>query len=524
MAKQETTRNSDHYIKLILLGAAVLTLFLSACPMAINSELRDKLEEYVAVATPRFTPEGGTYYGRQSIEINCTTERASIRYTIDGSAPDEANGTLYSGPIYPTGNFTLRAIAYKAGWNTSGIANEAYSIIPNGSLDSSYGSDGIVITDINSEDDYAYAAAIQTDGKVVVAGGSAFSSDDDFVLARYKTDGSLDTDFGSDGKVFTDIEGLGNDDRAYAVAVLSDGRIVAAGKAGSSFALTRYTSDGSLDTTFDGDGKLSIAIGTGTSWANSVAVLPDGKTITAGYAHNGTNYDFALVRFGTDGSLDTNFGSSGIVMTDFGLGDDGIEAVAILSDDKIIAAGNAFNGTYADFALARYTSDGTPDESFGNAGTVVTSFGSTSSYGNNMAILSDGKIVVSGDADSDFALARYTADGIIDTSFGVDGKVITTVGTGYGTSNEIAIQTDGKIIAAGFVNTGVDYDCALTRYSVDGFLDTDFGTGGIVTTAIGSGTYDYFYSTVIQSDGKIVGIGYSNYGADYNFILLRYFP
>ena len=245
-----------------------------------------------------------------------------------------------------------------------------------GDLDTSFDSDGKVTTEVGSTDDFARSVAIQSDGKIVAAGFSSNGSDWDFALVRYNTDGSLDTSFDSDGKVTTAI-GSG-DDHAVSVAIQSDGKIVAAGYSNGSnwdFALVRYNTDGSLDTNFDSDGKVTTAIGGGADYAVSVAIQSDGKIVAAGYS-NGSNFDFALVRYNTDGSLDTSFDSDGKVTTDFGSGSDYGSSVTIQSDGKIVAAGGSSNGSNRDFALVRYNTDGSLDTSFDSDGKVTTAIGS----------------------------------------------------------------------------------------------------------------------------------------------------
>jgi uncharacterized delta-60 repeat protein len=189
-----------------------------------------------------------------------------------------------------------------------------------GALDLTFGGDGKVTTAIGLSHDYASSMAIQADGKIVLAGASKNGSYVDFALARYNADGSLDTSFDGDGKLTTPIGS--SDDDVYCVAIQADGKIVAAGYSynGSNniFALARYNPDGRLDTSFDGDGKLTTPIGSSSGYARSVAIQADGKIVAAGYAWNGTYDDFAIARYNADGSLDTSFDGDGILTTDIG--------------------------------------------------------------------------------------------------------------------------------------------------------------------------------------------------------------
>ena len=398
---------------------------------------------------------------------------------------------------------------------------------PEGQLDSSFSGDGKVTTPIRSNpdhEDYGQATAIQSNGKIVVAGYSFNGNDTDFALARYNSDGTLDTSFDSDGKVTTDFGS--SDDFCGAIAIQSDGKIVVAGHSndgtGWDFALARYNSNGTLDTSFDGDGTVITPIGTGNDFDGAIAIQGDGKIVAAGYS----NDDFALARYNSDGSFDSNFGSGGKVITPIGSGGDYVHALAIQSNGKLVAAGSSYNGSNYDFALVRYNSDGSVDTNFGSGGKVITSFGSDGDYAYAVVIQSDGKIVAAGDSElslpassyPDFALARYNSDGSLDTSFGSGGKVTTSNGAVGGA----ALQSDGKIVVVGAIFNGSNNDFALARYNSNGSLDTSFGSGGKVTTPIG-GSNDVGRATAIQRDGRIVVAGYSNNGTNNDFALARYY-
>jgi uncharacterized delta-60 repeat protein len=241
---------------------------------------------------------------------------------------------------------------------------------------------------------------VQGDGKIVVAGSSYNGFNNDFALALYNANGTLDTLFDSDGRLTSNFGG--SNDYGRSVAVQSDGKIVVAGYiyTGSSdeFGLARYNANGTLDTSFDGDGRARTAIGR----ASSVAVQGDGKIVVAGF----NSVDFALARYNANGTLDMSFDGDGTLATDFGASDGG-RSVAVQSDGKIVVAGTSFG----DFALARYNGNGTLDTSFDGDGKLTTGFGLSDDYVNGVALQSDGKIVVAGYSDSgsrnDFALARY---------------------------------------------------------------------------------------------------------------------
>jgi len=433
-----------------------------------------------------------------------------------------------------------------------------------GSLDTTFGTGGKVTTAFNSCCGTALSVAIHTDGKIVAAG----QVQSDFGLVRYNPDGSLDTSFDSDGKVTTDIFNLGND-AVYSVAIHSDGKIVAAGSGYNAtsfrdlFALVQYNVDGSLDSSFDGDGKVTTQVGSGSSRAYSVAIQANGKIVAVGpatpgfglvrYSSNGSpenvitvqigsvgvssfaiqpdgkivaaggsNDQFAVVRLNANFSVDTTFGTNGIVTTPIG-SYSWARGIAIQTDGKIVAAGESIGiGNSGDFALVRYTANGSPDTSFDGDGKVVTDLGFF--QGNvlyDTAIQADGKIVAAGEVRADFALLRYNRDGSPDTTFGSGtGKVQTDMGSTGDFARAVAIQPDGKIVVAGGSSDGDDNQCcfALARYNADGSLDNTFsGDGKVITGPLG--TYAGAYDVVLQPDGKIVAAGYSG---NRHFAVYRY--
>ncbi|MGI8788174.1 MAG: FG-GAP-like repeat-containing protein [Pyrinomonadaceae bacterium] len=341
-----------------------------------------------------------------------------------------------------------------------------------GTLDSTFGTGGKVITPIGSSNDLISAVAIQTDGKIVAAGYSDNGTNLDFALARYNSNGTLDTTFGTSGKVITPIGS--RDDFASGVVIQTDGKIVAAGAAEISpfsgdFALARYNADGTLDSTFGTGGKVTTPIGNADDFASAVALQTDGKIVVACSASDGVTDDFALARYNANGTLDTTVGTGGKVTTPIGNADDFASAIAIQTDGKIVAAGYTNNGANADFALVRYAVNGTLDTTFGTGGKVTTLIGSSDDFLNAAAIQSNGKIVAAGytnnGTNNDFALVRYNADGTLDAAFGTGGKVTTPIGSANDYAYGVAIQADGKIVAAGSAFNGTNLDFALARYA-----------------------------------------------------------
>jgi uncharacterized delta-60 repeat protein len=369
------------------------------------------------------------------------------------------------------------------------------------------------------------ATVLQGDGKIVAAGRSLNGTNDDFAVVRCNPDGSLDAAFGSYGVVRTDFGGA--DDVAAAVAIQSDGKIVAAGtavvKGKNVFAAARYRSDGSVDTTFGSKGKVTVSLGTSTAAAFAMALQIDGKIVLAGYADGKNGLEFALVRLTSSGAVDTSFGSRGSVLTDFGGKDDVANAVAIQPDGKILAAGYAFVRGGYDFGVARYNANGTLDSTFGYRGQVTTDFHGYSDAAMALALQQDGKVVVGGHAwvnGDDFGLVRYLSNGTLDWTFGSGGLVTTDVSGSTDSIKALAIQIDGRIVAAGTSHRLSD-DVSLARYNADGSLDLAFGSNGAVMTDF-PGYDDDGEAVVLQPDGKILVAGSRGNVFGRSFALVRY--
>lgn len=404
-------------------------------------------------------------------------------------------------------------------------------------LDATFDSDGKV----SGPGGFASDIAIQADGKIVAVGGS---NDINFSgrhsrLARYNADGSLDVTFGAGGVVATDIS-PNQGDAFAAVATQPDGKIVVAGSAFApsgtlpvlNFVIARYNSDGSLDTTFgtggaDGDGIVTTSFFDFESAARDVILQADGKIIAVGYTRSSDGgQDFAVARYNSDGTLDSTFGTGGKATTGFFGRPDAANAVVLQPDGKIVVAGSAqssLSSVSGEFALARYHSNGTLDTSFDADGKVTTDFGSHD-VASDVVLLSDGRIVLAGTSNENFALARYNPTGALDPTFDTDGKVTTDFGASESVS-ALVVQSDGKLIAAGNTFTcATRSDFALARYNTDGSLDTAFGAGGKRTTDFFARN-DSASAVASQPDGKIVAGGYaSTSGAlfDTAFALARY--
>jgi uncharacterized delta-60 repeat protein len=399
-----------------------------------------------------------------------------------------------------------------------------------GDLDPSFGSGGKVVSAFPTGPAQAQAVVVDGSGRLLVAGFADVDANPstesyDFAVVRYNADGSLDSTFGVGGRATVPI-GVGHD-IGRAVAVDSSGRIVVAGYANNGsnddFALVRFNPDGTLDTSFGSGGKVTTAIGTYQDQAKGVAIDSSGKIIAAGSAWIDGNDDLALVRYNADGTLDGSFGSGGKVTTNIGAAEV-VNAVALDGVGRIVVAGNTYGGGNSRSLVARYTATGAPDPSFGNGG-IVTAATTTFDVWNALAIDPAGRIVAAGNVQpngTDMALARYLPTGVLDTSFGLDGTVITDIGGGsveFG--NGLAVDGVGRIVVAGVTSYGSINRFVLARYRPNGSLDPTFGFEGKVITNFGT-SQDQCNAATIDAVGRIVTVGYSWVDGGYKFAVARY--
>ncbi len=398
-----------------------------------------------------------------------------------------------------------------------------------GTLDNTFGTGGKVFTPIGSQDAAANAVALQSDGKIVVAGWSYNSGIyDEIIAARYNANGTIDNTFGTAGIV---VGNPGNYADGYAVAVQSDGKILLAGLAeigaNNDFVLIRLNTDGSTDNTFGTSGMVTTDFAGGDDRAFAIAIQTDGKIVLAGQAYNGSDLDIALARYNTNGTLDNTFGTSGKITKAIGTGDELAYAVALQTDGKIVVCGSCWNGTSYDLALLRYTTNGTLDNTFGTSGVETLDVGGNDNYGIGLALQTDGKIVTCGYTavgTGDFAISRFNTNGTLDNTFGTTGTVITDFNTSNDAPYSVIIQLNGKIVVAGTTSVGgSSVDFALARYNTDGTLDNTFGTSGEAITPVGPGN-DWTTSMVLQPDGKVVVAGYGYNASSTDVIeVVRYF-
>lgn len=405
-----------------------------------------------------------------------------------------------------------------------------------GTLDNNFSADGIQTMQFGPMVEIAEAVALSADGKIVVAGTAYEQTGGDFALARFNTNGTPDSSFGSHGKVTVAVSS--GFDYSYSVAIDPTGKILSAGSSNTKYAVTRHTVNGSLDNSFDGDGIVTGFKPDSPASFYVAAVQTDGKIVAAGSAFarawwtENHEEELAVIRFNVNGTIDNSFAENGRLVVDYGTGSGIATAIAIQPDGKIVVGGYVHNGRNQDFAIVRLNTDGTLDGSFGDGGKLLIDFSDSDDQLQGIAIQPDGKIVAAGrtydwrnQQGMNFALCSYNADGTPDLSFSGDGKVITDFSTAqlpatHDEINALVLQPDGRIVVAGlhaWWTSPVDF--IVARYNTDGTLDPAFNGTGFITTNIGS--VDLVQSAVLQPDGKIVVSGYG-YGTDGNTAIVRY--
>lgn len=485
---------------------------------------------------PRKITVGGSYSDGTSnyFAVNRYTDSGILDTTF--GAGNSGKTALAIGPATgdaaatamttPAGTFIISGYAGAVG---SGYDFASVRFNSSGLVDTSFGTNGLLLSDVADGASQARAAAIQTDGKIVVVGHNSFltnnSQNDRFALARFNSDGSPDTSFGAGGKTTLSFPTDSGDD-ANAVALQPDGKIIAAGgdDAGG-FALARFTSNGSLDASFGTNGMTTAQIGGGGAQISAIRLQSDGRILAGGFVSSASS-SFALARFTSNGILDTNFGSGGSVVTTFPAPLDLAFGIGTQPDGKIALAGTAIsiNGsTYtADFAVARYNTNGALDFSFGSLGRATGNVGGgTLDIGYAMAIQPDGKIVVAGAAslgtfagpaaannsvNSFLAVMRFNTNGTPDNSFGTGGSAITQVGAFSDFATSLALQPDGKILVTGATQNGF-YKFFALRYTTNGLVDSSYGNGGTALVDFGTGTNEIAYGLSLDSSGRAVLTG-----------------
>ena len=397
-----------------------------------------------------------------------------------------------------------------------------------GTLDTSFGRDGIVITPFTGFDAAVQSLLIQPDKKIIAGGSVTKSGSTQFSLARYKVDGSLDETFGNLGQAITDYPELMV---MSSMALQSDGKIIVAGNLYNSsisisrFVLVRYDSNGILDTSFGIDGRVITNISDKFDRITSIIIQNDDKIIASGTTSDDANYsDFSIARYNPDGTLDSSFGNNGITVTSIKTWDFGY-AIVLQDDNKIVISGstsNEFNPVFGpdyDFLVLKYDKYGVLDATFGNGGSVIIGTTEANEKALSVKVLSDGKIIIAGEhhiMKYSFMISQLLPNGDIDTSYGNNGLVLNDLASQF--IESVAMQIDGKFLITEYHGTGgcCSADIKLIRFLDDGNYDATFGTNGIVTADF-LNENNQANAIVAQDDGKIVigGVSGNQIHSDY---------
>lgn len=529
-------------------------------------------------------------YGINNSPSGTLIARFNIDGTIDTTFGTDGKVFRESGCVkeglkmLPDGKFIIITGDYVnyGGNNMPSAAFERYT--QDGVLDTTFGTDGRVVTSFGNGFTGLTSMAIMPDGKFVAAGSYSPTGQNTIVMiaAKYNADGSLDTTFDTDGKVTTTF-GIGTISYGVFVSANSDGKITVAvtvltsNNSFKNFGLVQYNANGSLDTGFDGDGKALSLIEDGFYEIKSIAKDTNGKylvnfsdgnpsnysiirkynadisldisfgnngqfnTLNSGYgmAENITaisdskiimlrSFTFGLIKYNTNGTLDTTFDTDGIVITEFEYSTDELKKIIVLPDDKIIALGTSRytqpnNAYFSNIVLSKYNSNGSLDTSFGDLGKVYSVFGENVYVILNAFVQTDGKILVNAyysvfpSTEIFYELIRYNSNGSLDTTFGTNGKLVTSPGY-FSLINPI----DDKLLfdSVNYLPSG-DYEHNIKRYNNDGSIDTTFGDNGSITYNIGNSPYGLTFALQQESKILVSGTSYSS-GFNSQFFTNRY--
>ena len=468
------------------------------------------------MAVARYNPDGS---------LDTTFDGDGRVTTAIGSAQDRA----FAVAIRSDGRIMIAGDTMGAGEDLD-AAMVRYN--PDGSRDASFGADGKVVTPLSPEHDAIEALAVYGD-QVFAAGYVENGFSRSFAVMRYNANGSFDTNFNTTGKAFPV---MGTDARAYAIAIqqgngtqLQPDTVVVAGSAtnsaGRDFAVARFHLNGTLDNTFDGDGKVTTPIAA-DNVGRAVVVQGQGalsnprKIVVAGHSQEGSALRFSAVRYNANGALDTTFDGDGKILLPVGSQSDSARGLTLSAAGKYVLAGSSDK----DFGVLRLNADGSPDTSFGTDARRIDDVGDQRAAGEGVALQPDGKIVAVGsNRGAAIALLRFNPDGSPDSAFDGDGKALHPIGFSV-SGNALALQEDGKIIAAGgaiFTTPTIVGQMAVIRCHPDGSLDQSFDSDGIVLQTIG--TFASAQAVLVQPDGKIVVAGHNGDGQS-NMFVVRLLP
>ena len=393
-----------------------------------------------------------------------------------------------------------------------------------GALDQSFGEDGSVIFTENSFTHRGFAAAVQSDGKVLVGGFQELIDVQDFAVVRFNSDGSVDNTFGTNGKVV--IDGGETAESVWTIMVQNDGRILLGGSiyhqftTYDDFALIRLNPDGSLDNSFGNAGIVSTDIEEGWDNAYSMAIQDDGKILLGGDGYRNDKRNATIVRYNIDGSVDESFGFLGVGWLSVGTVNDKTKDIALQNDGKIIVVGAMNDGLDDQAFVARFTADGAVDTFFGNNGMFTLDIGAREDRLWSVCVEDDGSIIAGGYTrdenamDNDYLFIKLNSDGTQDLNFGSNGIRMFH----YGPNDQVidmTIQDDGKILSAGSA-----FSFEILRLLENGDLDPSFGDNGKVNTTVG--TYCHANAICLYPDDRIIVAGQAKNNDIDNFAAARY--
>jgi len=402
-----------------------------------------------------------------------------------------------------------------------------------GVLDTTFNSpDGFVLWDGGSGYDRGRDIALQSDGKILVTGYMTNGTDDDIMVIRYNPDGTLDTGFGTNGAYIYD-GGNGTDD-GYAIAIQPDDKILLAGESSngsdSDVIVIRLDADGDPDSSFGTNGIYTYDGGSGYDAIIDLLVQPDGSIVMCGSTNNGTDNNLMVMRLNADGALDTTFGTNGVTVCHVGNSHDFGLRLTLQNDGDILVTGGSDNGSNYDIIVARFNTNGTLDTGFGTNG-IVFYDGGDYDRGYGIATNSNGSILVTGvrtqpgqkTTDYDIPVICFDSNGNLDTSFGNNGIVLYDGGISE-QCFDLMVQNDNTILVTGYSGINIDgtseWSLVVLKYDPNGVLDTTFGTGGVYRYNPTDKT-EWGYGLALQSDGKIIVTGQAHNGTDDDVIILR---
>ena len=372
--------------------------------------------------------------------------------------------------------------------------------------DNTFGIYGKSFTQFGFFSSYYKSMVLLPDGKIISVGDNG-NTPNAILISKHLSDGNLDITFNGNGK--KQISYGSAYEYCNSVIRQPDDKLVLAGSSNGDAALARLLPNGDFDLSFSDDGKLTLSFGAGNgSGFRKVLLQPDGKIIAIGEAYNGSNFDFAAARFNADGSVDDTFGTSGKILINFNNFNDFGRNAILQSDDKMIIAGGAFESVFnSSIALVRINTNGTLDETFGTGGKATMNVNSEENdYTEDMAILTNGKILLGGYSAGDFLLMRYNANGTLDNSFGNGGYILTDYGNSQDKAYAISVDNTGSIYLGGHgYEAGMSglFHFAVAKYTSNGDLDNTFDADGkmvVIMGADGSTAFDM----IIQPDGKLL--------------------